>query len=47
MPSVLDRNIFSSFSNNSFASLVVGSPEELILIVCQFKKTGLVILDLA
>ena len=40
LPSVLDGNLFSSFSNNSFASLAVGSSDDLILNVCQFKRTG-------
>ena len=46
MPSVLDGNFLSSFSNNSFASSVVGSSEDLILIVCQFTRTGRIILGL-
>ena len=46
VPSVLDGNFFSSFSNSSFASSAVGSSEDLILIVCQFPRTGRVILGL-
>ena len=46
VPSVLNGNFFSSFSNNSFASSVVGSSEDLILIVCQFTRAGRVVLGL-
>ena len=46
VPSVLDGNFLSSFSNNSFASSAEGSSEDSILIVCQFTRTGRVILGL-
>ena len=46
LPSVSDGNFFSSFSNNSVASSIVGSSDDLILNLCQFRRAGRVILVL-